>query len=406
MMVMKKFMAVLGVLLGILASYPQALTLQEAVAWSLSNHPALKSVFQDYELTDAQIQRESGLPNPIASGAFLSGAESKKEWGVEQDISKWFFAFLKGKHFDAQRAQTKAAIAKAVIEQRFQTKLAYVTFQSDLDIHELNQQVLESEKAALDLAQKQFDAGNTSALDLAIQKSVYTDRQIDFEKSLVQLDQDHLLLQQELGVTTSNWAITEKMPNLPITDPTLAVLESSVSKNIEMVLLEVQLTQIKESQFSNQLADAVQSISVGIKQESEGVTKTGPSFQVSVPLWNQGQNSVRKDEAEIKKLMFLMQTKKQALLTEIRMTYAQLLSLKKQAVLVQASLIPARTEALDQTLKHYNYMLKGVYALLQAKQEELTAKKAYLILVRDYWVTRWKLEQLTGLDFSKESRHD
>lgn len=405
-MVMKKFMAVLGVLLGILASYPQALTLQEAVAWSLSNHPALKSVFQDYELTDAQIQRESGLPNPIASGAFLSGAESKKEWGVEQDISKWFFAFLKGKHFDAQRAQTKAAIAKAVIEQRFQTKLAYVTFQSDLDIHELNQQVLESEKAALDLAQKQFDAGNTSALDLAIQKSVYTDRQIDFEKSLVQLDQDHLLLQQELGVTTSNWAITEKMPNLPITDPTLAVLESSVSKNIEMVLLEVQLTQIKESQFSNQLADAVQSISVGIKQESEGVTKTGPSFQVSVPLWNQGQNSVRKDEAEIKKLMFLMQTKKQALLTEIRMTYAQLLSLKKQAVLVQASLIPARTEALDQTLKHYNYMLKGVYALLQAKQEELTAKKAYLILVRDYWVTRWKLEQLTGLDFSKESRHD
>jgi cobalt-zinc-cadmium efflux system outer membrane protein len=41
-------------------------------------------------------------------------------------------------------------------------------------------------------------------------------------------------------------------------------------------------------------------------------------------------------------------------------------------------------------------MLLGVFQLLQARREQITAYRDYLDTVRDYWITRAELERATG----------
>ena len=47
-------------------------------------------------------------------------------------------------------------------------------------------------------------------------------------------------------------------------------------------------------------------------------------------------------------------------------------------------------------LYHYNFMLKGVFDVLQVKQEELQARREYIDALRDYWVSRVELEHALG----------
>ena len=49
-----------------------------------------------------------------------------------------------------------------------------------------------------------------------------------------------------------------------------------------------------------------------------------------------------------------------------------------------------------ETLYHYNFMLKGVFDVLEIKQEELQARKEYTDALRDYWVSRVELEHALG----------
>lgn len=405
----KSVIVFLGLIGALISADIQAreLSLKEAIQLSIQNQPRVQAIYQESGITEAEIRAESALQNPVISGAFLSGSEANKtEWGVEQDISKWLFALSKGKSFDAQLQKTRYLIAKEVSQQAYRTKVAFYTLQADLEMNVLRKQLLDSEAAALELAQKQFEAGNTSTLDLSTQKSAYADRQLDFEKSLAQLQRDHIQLQKELGMSLSDLEITETMPEVPSSDFALGALEKKASQNLDLAVLNAQLDQIKEGRFSAGLAESFQSVSVGMRQEREGSDKTGPTVQVALPLWNQGQVSAQKQEAEIKKWEFERKAKEQELLTEIRADYQQLSSLKKQIVLVEDSLIPAKTETLNQTLKQYNYMLKGIYTLLQAKQEELKAKELRITLLKEYWNTLAELELLTASDFLKEASHD
>jgi cobalt-zinc-cadmium efflux system outer membrane protein len=58
--------------------------------------------------------------------------------------------------------------------------------------------------------------------------------------------------------------------------------------------------------------------------------------------------------------------------------------------------VPLRERIVALTQEQYNAMLLGVYQLLQAKQGEIEAYRAYIEAVRDYWIARADLERAIG----------
>jgi cobalt-zinc-cadmium efflux system outer membrane protein len=92
--------------------------------------------------------------------------------------------------------------------------------------------------------------------------------------------------------------------------------------------------------------------------------------------------------------------KKEALAAEIpsqvREARNRLLGARQTAEYYRDVVLPRRKRIVEQTQLHYNYMLQGVYQLLQAQQNLVTAQKEQIEAQRDYWIARIELERVTG----------
>ena len=61
--------------------------------------------------------------------------------------------------------------------------------------------------------------------------------------------------------------------------------------------------------------------------------------------------------------------------------------------------VPRRKRIVDLTQLEQNAMVVGIFQLLQAKQNEISARRDYVDAQRDYWVARANLERaLSGLE--------
>ena len=59
---------------------------------------------------------------------------------------------------------------------------------------------------------------------------------------------------------------------------------------------------------------------------------------------------------------------------------------------------------IDLTLQQYNYMLVGVFTLLQAKQSEIHMHDTYIKARQGYWTARAELEKAVGTKLSTQTR--
>ncbi len=62
----------------------------------------------------------------------------------------------------------------------------------------------------------------------------------------------------------------------------------------------------------------------------------------------------------------------------------------------QKVLLPQQAFLVDQSLRHYNMMLEGVYELLDARRDEALAQIAAQEAESDYWIARARLELALG----------
>ena len=81
---------------------------------------------------------------------------------------------------------------------------------------------------------------------------------------------------------------------------------------------------------------------------------------------------------------------------EVRAARISLVTARQAVETYRETLIPLQERILDESLKHYNYMLLGVYQLLQVKRDELQARRSYIDAQRDYWTAWAELERAVG----------
>ena len=62
----------------------------------------------------------------------------------------------------------------------------------------------------------------------------------------------------------------------------------------------------------------------------------------------------------------------------------------------RSMVLPLRRQITQQTQLQYNAILVGAFQLLQAKQAEVEAGVQYIESLRDYWLARTRLDQITS----------
>jgi outer membrane protein, heavy metal efflux system len=78
----------------------------------------------------------------------------------------------------------------------------------------------------------------------------------------------------------------------------------------------------------------------------------------------------------------------------------ELTSKREIARFYQDELVPDQRRILNESLINYNAMAIGNFELFTTKAEEARTEREYIEAVRDYWITRAKLERAVGGNLS------
>ena len=143
--------------------------------------------------------------------------------------------------------------------------------------------------------------------------------------------------------------------------------------------------------------------SANIACEIDSTHVTGPTFELELPIFDQHQAARARVTAQLRQSQQRVAALERDVLSEVRLAYGRLQAARHAAEYYQDAIIPQHEQAVAESQKHYNYMLVGVYALLQAKQDEIMARRDRISALTDYWVARAELERAAGMQLPRAS---
>ena len=151
-------------------------------------------------------------------------------------------------------------------------------------------------------------------------------------------------------------------------------------------------------------------IGVDTEREPDGQRVTGPILDLELPIFNQGQGEIAKLTAQYRQAQRELEALTVNVRSEVREARDQLSAARDLTSYIGKRLLPTQQKALNLTLEQYNFMLKGAYDLLLAKQNEVAAERSYIEAWRDYWIARADLERavggtLSGKPYLDQSKH-
>ncbi len=139
-------------------------------------------------------------------------------------------------------------------------------------------------------------------------------------------------------------------------------------------------------------------ISAGVDAE-KGIGEPrgiGPAIEFSVPLFDRQQASSARIDAEMRRSAFTVAALESQVRLEVRLSRSALVASRKTAERYRTALIPLSRRVAAETLKHYDFMLLGVYDVLRTRRDELEAQSEYIDAQRDYWTAWSELERALG----------
>ena len=135
---------------------------------------------------------------------------------------------------------------------------------------------------------------------------------------------------------------------------------------------------------------------VNSERETDSQTRTGPTFAIELPIFNQGQARIARGEAALRQSQDKFEALAVDVRSQIRELRDELTSKREIARFYQDELLPGQRRILNESLIQYNAMEIENFELFSTKAEEARTEREYLDAVRDYWITLAELERAVG----------
>jgi cobalt-zinc-cadmium efflux system outer membrane protein len=379
------------------------LTVDTAVEIALINNPSLQADFEELEIVKADLVQFGLLKNPSFEGSFRKPShdgETNTEFEVTQDILSLLTLPLRKGLVNTQLEQAKYAVGEAVMHLDSEVRNAYYSLQAAKQKYAMQQKILKAEEAAVELVQRQFEAGNVSDLVLMGQQIAFNRVQLDIRQSEAEVNDAKELLGRLMGVSSRDmsWDIEDSLPYLSKNEPSLEILETkALSQNFDLLMAKKEVQAMKKA-LNVSRVNVLPEIHAGFNTEKEpdGGRLEGPMFEVEVPLFDQKQTSVARSKAQLRQSEQRLRVKENEVCSELRSKFNRLLATRSMVEKHFETVLPLQTKFTDSLQKHYNFMLVGVYDLLNAKKDEIDSYQNFVESLKEYWILRSELELLAG----------
>ena len=381
------------------------LTVNRAVQIALLNNRELLATFEDVGVSAAEL-REAGMwknPSIDLSVRFPDRAPSGANWeeAAVFDILDLLMIPLRKRVAANQLAAVQLRVADVAVKLVAEVKMAMYELQADDALLAHRRTVAEISNTALDLSQRQHEAGNITDLALARQQSAYATTRLDLATAENHQREHREKLNRLLSLWGGDtaWKIAGGLPALPPGDVPLRGLESlAVTQRLDLSAAHKELAGLVRALGLTKTYRYIGALEFGVDTErsSDRSNTTGPTVRLEVPLFNQGQARIAKGEAELRRAERKLEGIAIGIRADVRALHDKLASLREAARFFQNDVVPVRRAITAGVLLHYNGMLLGNYELFATRAEQIEAEHKSIEALRDYWMTRAELERALG----------
>jgi outer membrane protein, heavy metal efflux system len=398
---------------GVQAILRRELTADRAVQVALLNNRELQARFEEIGIAQADVIQAGLITNPNFAASFRFPNRSPSGTDIEYSIAQNFVELLvmplRKRVAAAQVAEAETRAADAVLKLAAEVKVAFYTAQARQQLLDRLRVISETNETAAEFTKRLHDAGNTSDLELTNQQGSYEQSRLEVAQTELQVRRDRERLNRLLGVwgAETNWKMSDHLPELPGRENSLRNLESrAIAQRLDLQAARMRLDLIGQSlalRTKTRYLPAEIKLGVDTERETDAQRITGPTLDLELPIFNQGQGEIAKLTAQYRQAQRELEAMAVNIRSEVREAHDQLVTARDLTSYIGKRLLPTQQKALSLTLEQYNFMLKGAYDLLLAKQNEVAAERSYIEAWRDYWIARAELERAVGGGFGQHS---
>ena len=378
------------------------LSVDTAVQIALLNNRDLQSSYASLGIARADLMEAGLLDNPVISYTYYAGsAGSIVEASIVQNFVSVFTLSARKKVGQAAADRAVAETAQRVLDLAWQVRTQYYVVVGDAQALELMRQIVTATDAAAELARRQLAAGNLNRRDQAVQQAFYAQALLDASQAEIQLSSDREKLNRLMGLwgTQTRWSTPARLPRIPESLPSFDEIESqAISQRLDLAAAKKEAEGAAQALSLTQQFRYLDALGIGVayKHEPGGNNFVGPTVQLGLPIFNQGQAKVARMEAEYRRNQERVAALAVAIRSETREARERLTAMQQIVQHYTQVMLPLQQTILSETLKSYNGMLTGVYELLLTKQMQVQTARQYVAANRDFWLAWADLERAAG----------
>ena len=381
------------------------LTIDATVQIALLNNRSLQATFEEIGLSAADLLEAVTIPNPKLdltvkfpdqppSGTYI-------EYSAAIDFLSILMIPLKKRVAKDQLQSAALRVADETLELISDVKSAFYSLEASQQLLQRYKLIVDANAASLDLAQRQFEAGNISDLALTQQQTTYSHSRLDVAMTEAEIRRNREKLNRLLGLWGPDieWQITSDLTEVPKAEFSTQGLERlAISQRLDLQSNYLKVASQAKNLGLTKSFRLLGALDFGVEREREtdGQIRTGPTFIIELPVFNQGQARIARGEAALRQALDKFEALAIEVRSQIRELQDEMMSKREIARFYYDELVPDQRRILKESLINYNAMDIGNFELFTAKAEEARTEREYLEAVRDYWIARAELERAVG----------
>jgi cobalt-zinc-cadmium efflux system outer membrane protein len=380
----------------------QPLTEASAVQITLLNNPSLQAKYSELGVSQADLVQAGLIANPSLGGIFTfptKGGPTDLIFTLAFNFLNILTLPLRKEVAESEFEETRLHMVRFTLDLASQARMAYYEAIAAQQMKELSDQMAKVANAQYETTKAMREAGNTSELDVTLSRTLYEQAQIDYKRADTEAYQAKLNLALMLGANVEKYSITlnKKLPEPTLEQKTNSELKAKVlDKNIDSALLGQRLETLGRQYQVTNIKALIPELRLGGEIErDEGDWDLGPTFEFTIPIFDQGQAAFAKANFEIRGTQEQYAQTVLKVQTTLYTLQNKLLILKQQLEKMKKTILPLHQKACDETLRHFNAMNRGIIDLIRVKQNQIEANKKYNEILLDYWLTQSSLDQLS-----------
>ena len=380
------------------------LNADSAIRIALINNPRIRATYAELGIAASDVYEAGRIRNPIFSFSTLdsneSGEKNKLTYGLVASFTDLITLPSRKRLAEAEFAVMKKSVGAKVINIAAETESAFYEFVAAKQVAALKAQIAKSGELSFELAKRYYDAGNLTPRELALEHATASELQLDSLEAEAQAYGKRTELATLLGLSAADsWNAPAQLPvPLDQEDDLEQLLQLAQQSRLDLAAAHARTDLLADQLGVTNWTRWLGELEIGIEHEREtdGADLTGPTFEWEVPIFNQDQDTKLRVNTELIIAISEVEQLTLEIENDVRLAYAATLNSKQKVSTYQHNLIPARIEAVARAQEEENYMIIGIFELLEMKQNEYDTYQGFLEGVRDYWLARSNLSLAVG----------